>query len=219
MTKKKQVLGNIKMVNGVAVVMPPDEEVASTEEVASAIIEEKSGVVSVRSDDSEMLIAQTLNESKDELQYVVDSASEKKSRKIAEQVRAENQVRAEKTKQTLTPTMKNGMVVVGIDNEELDIDIDTLDGKSVLEVEEIVVEESKVEAISDSTEEVVITISAPDAEVAEEVEVAEEEVAEDKTPRKKKKNKKTQETKGSLEAAIVDHEIQAFLSDTDEDAN
>jgi len=109
----------MKMVNGVAVMVAPEElEVETTEEETGTVvttettIEKREGVISVTAEEK----------LEEETQHVYDVNSEEQSRTLAAKVREENDERAKKAAIETTPK-KIGNVIVAHSNSYDDIDI------------------------------------------------------------------------------------------------
>ena len=106
--------GNMKMVNGVVVMLPPNEDTAIeslTEKEIEAEIEKKQDTITV--DASTNL---------EDVQHVFDAESEEKSNKLAAKTRAENEERAKEAAIETTPK-KVGNSIVAHSTSYDDIDL------------------------------------------------------------------------------------------------
>lgn len=126
--------GTMKMVNGVAVMLPPDEgfQELGEEEVAT-ILERNQEFVAVRVDEEE--------EATEEVQHVFDTDSEEKSRAYAAKIRAENDKRAKEAQMESKPK-KVGSTIVAESNSYSDIEL----------FEEQLIKEKELAALKDEDE-------------------------------------------------------------------
>lgn len=116
-SKQVKPTGNMKMVNGVVVMLPPDEDNATenlTEKEVELALDKKQDAVTLEVDQEDT--------STEEVQYVYDSESEEKSNNLAAKVRKENEERAKKAAIETEPN-KVGDVVVAKSTSYDDIDL------------------------------------------------------------------------------------------------
>jgi hypothetical protein len=105
-TPKVQVTGTIKMINGVAVILPPEEAFEQlTNEEIETVIERNQDFVATHTGE-------------EEVQYVYDNESEAKSQAQTAKVQKENNERAEKAKKDTTPKKVGDTIVINLDEDD-----------------------------------------------------------------------------------------------------
>lgn len=119
---KKKAVGRLEKVDGVVTMLPPeDEEETKEEDSQDQVVEEKKGTVLVQS-----------SKEPDDVQYVFDEESEEKSRLQVEKVRKENQERAAKEANKLSPKkMGNTVVTSSTTYDDIDLGILNADIQTV----------------------------------------------------------------------------------------
>lgn len=108
-TAKPTVSGQMKVVDGVIVMMPPEDNI---QEQAT----EKSGVTIEQVQD----VILTSSSKDEEIQYVVDSDTEAKSRAYATKLREENKQRAEKAKANTSTKKVGDSITIGVEESTMD---------------------------------------------------------------------------------------------------
>ena len=118
--KKPKTIGQVKIINGVAVILPPEDEEDETQEETK---EEKTETVIEQKQDT--IIINTENISfEDDVQHVYDKESEKKSNELAKKVKKENDTRAKKaTIETKPKKTGNSIVINSTSFDDLDLSL------------------------------------------------------------------------------------------------
>jgi hypothetical protein len=108
-TTRPSISGQMKVIDGVIVMMPPEDQ--SQEQTT-----EKSGVTIEQVQD----VILTSSSKDEEVQHVVDSDTEAKSRAYAAKLREENRQRAEKAKANTSTKKVGDSITIGVEESTMD---------------------------------------------------------------------------------------------------